>query len=273
LFPLFPYTTLFRSALLPTISAAPQGDPVQVILGTPPTDSVRGSVFRRVYDLAHEEIDPRLAWCEWAVSGDVDVTDRDLWALTNPALGRRVLESTVADECGSFSPEYFARERLGMWSSDKELSIIPSSDWDAALVESAPEGDIAAIGLDMNPERTVIAVSVAVKTDTGTHVELARIEAPDSTNELVTWIQSRAGRRVPVVVDAYTPARSLEPALKQARVKMFALSGSELMQACGGFYDAVTVDGSVTHIGQDQLTNSLIGAKRQSIGDAGGWKW
>lgn len=261
------------AALLPTISAAPQGDPVQVILGTPPTDSVKGAVFRRVYDLAHEEIDPRLAWCEWAATGDVDVTDRDLWASTNPALGRRVLESTVADECGSFSTEYFARERLGMWSSDKELSIIPSSDWEAALVDDAPVGEIAAIGLDMNPERTVIAVSVAVKTPTGTHVELARIEAPDSTSELVTWIQSRAGRRVPVVVDAYSPARSLEPSLKQARVKTFALSGSELMQACGGFYDAVTVDGAVTHIGQEQLTNSLIGAKRQSIGDAGGWKW
>ena len=96
---------------------------------------------------------------------------------------------------------------------------------------------------------------------------------PDSTAELVLWIQKRAGKRVPGGVEAYSPARSIEPALKQARVKTFALSGGELMQACGGFYDAVTVDGSVTHIGQDQLTASLMSAKRQSIGDAGGWKW
>ena len=262
-----------QAALLPTISAAPQGDPVQVILGTPPTDIVKGEVFKRVHDLAHEQIDPRLAWCEWAVTGDVDVEDRELWALTNPALGRRVLESTIADECGSFSPEFFARERLGMWSSDSELSVIPAKDWDACRVDAAPDGQITAIGLDMNPERTSVVVAVAVKTEAGTHVELARVDEPDSTIELVNWVSQRAKRRVPVVMDSYSPARSLEPGLKQKKARTFALSGNELMQACGGFYDAVTQDRTVSHIGQEQLDASLAGAKRQSIGDAGGWKW
>ena len=262
-----------QAALLPTISAAPQGDPVQVILGTPPTDIVKGEIFQRFHDLAHEEIDPRLSWVEWAVDGDVDTSDTSLWERTNPALGRRLLETTLRDEFGSFSREKFARERLGLWVAESQLSVIPGSDWDGCEVDAAPDTEIAAIGLDMNPERTTVAISVALKTPTGTHVELARMGEPDSTAELVLWIQKRAGKRVPVVVDAYSPARSLEPALKQARVKTFALSGSELMQACGGFYDAVTVDGSVTHIGQEQLTGSLMGAKRQSIGDAGGWKW
>lgn len=262
-----------QAALLPTISAAPAGDPVQVILGTPPTDIAKGAIFQRFHDLAHEQIDPRLAWVEWAADGDIDTADKDLWARTNPALGRRLLETTLQDEFGSFSREKFARERLGLWVAESELSVIPGSDWGGCEVEKAPDAEIAAIGLDMNPERTTIAVSVALKTSTGTHVEIARIGTPDSTAELVLWIQKRAGKRVPVVVDAYSPARSIEPALKQARVKTFALSGGELMQACGGFYDAVTVDGSVTHIGQDQLTASLMSAKRQSIGDAGGWKW
>lgn len=262
-----------QAALLPTISAAPQGDPVQVILGTPPSDSTNGEVFQRVHSLAHERIDHRLAWCEWAVSGEVDTADRELWGLTNPALGRRLLESTIEDEYGSFSREYFARERLGMWSSDTELSVIPQADWDACLVDEAPEDRITAIGLDMDPERTAVVIAVAVKTEAGTHVELARIDEPDSTVELVNWISQRARRRIPVVMDAYSPARSLEPGLKQKKCRTFALSGNELMQACGGFYDAVTQDGNITHIGQEQLDASLAGAKRQSIGDAGGWKW
>ena len=160
-----------------------------------------------------------------------------------------------------------------MWSSDTELSVIPQAAWDECEVEFAPEGPSTAIGLDMNPERTTVAVAVAVKTDAGTHVELARIDEPDSTIELVNWISQRARRRVPVVVDAYSPARSLEPGLKQKKARTFALSGNELMQACGGFYDAVTQDGVVTHAGQEHLTASLMSAKRQSIGDAGGWKW
>lgn len=267
------FTEDAQAALLPTISAAPSGDPVQVILGTPPSESVNGEVFQRVHALAHEEIDPRLAWCEWAVVGDIDVTDRDLWAASNPALGLRLLEPTIEDEFGSFSREYFARERLGMWASDSQLSVIPTDDWDECFVDAAPDGQITAIGLDMNPERTALVVAVAVKTEAGTHVELARVDEPDSTIELVSWIAQRARRRVPVVVDAYSPARSLEPGLKQKKVRTFALSGNELMQACGGFFDAVTQDRSVTHIGQEQLTGSLMSAKRHAIGDAGGWKW
>lgn len=262
-----------QAALLPTISAAPSGDPVQVLMGTPPGPKDNGEVFSRMHAVGHEKIDPRLAWVDWSAAGEVDTSDRSLWERNNPSLGGRLLESTIEDEFNSFSRELFARERLGMWSSDTELSVIPQTAWDECEVEFAPEGAITAIGLDMNPERTTVAVAVAVKTDAGTHVELARIDEPDSTIELVNWISQRARRRVPVVVDAYSPARSLEPGLKQKKARTFALSGNELMQACGGFYDAATQDGAVTHAGQEHLTASLMSAKRQSIGDAGGWKW
>lgn len=262
-----------QAALLPTISAAPSGDPMQIMTGTPPGPKDNGEVFSRMHSIAHEQIDPRLAWCEWAAVGEVDTSERELWERINPALGRRLVMGTLEDEFNSMSRELFARERLGMWSSDTELSVIPQAAWDECEVDSAPEGAITAIGLDMNPERTTVAVAVAVKTGAGTHVELARIDEPDSTIELVNWISQRARRRVPVVVDAYSPARSLEPGLKQKKARTFALSGNELMQACGGFYDAVTQDGVVTHAGQEHLTASLMSAKRQSIGDAGGWKW
>ena len=262
-----------QAALLPTISAAPSGDPIQIMTGTPPGPKDNGEVFSRMHSIAHEQIDPRLAWCEWAAVGEVDTSERELWERINPALGRRLVMGTLEDEFNSMSRELFARERLGMWASESQLSVIPASDWRSCLVDEAPAGQITAIGLDMNPERTALVVAVSVKTDTGTHIELVRDDEPGSTVELVSWIARRAGRRVPVVMDAYSPARSLEPSLKQARVKTFALSGNELMQACGGFYDAVTVDSSVTHIGQEQLDSSLAGVRRQRIGDAGGWKW
>ena len=262
-----------QAALLPTVSAAPSGDPIQIMVGTPPGPKDNGEVFARMHAIAHEQIDQRLSWVEWAAVGDIDTADRDLWLRINPALGRRLVLNTLVDEFGSMSREMFARERLGMWASDAELSVIPTADWEACLTEAAPDGEITAIGLDMNPERTAVAISVAIKTEAGTHVELARVGEPESSIELVNWISQRARRRIPVVMDAYSPARSLEPGLKQKKVRTFALSGNELMQACGGFHDAVINDSSVTHIGQDQLTGSLMSAKRHAIGDAGGWKW
>jgi hypothetical protein len=270
-----------QAALLPTISSGPSGDPLQILLGTPPAENMKGDVFTRMRDAGVRGDDARLAWCEWSISGDVDVSDKTLWALVNPSLGIRLNLTTIEDEFAAMgaaeNPDMFARERLGMWATADQLAVIPGTVWAARAVDGAPEGfEISALGLDMNPERTVVNVAVAVRTDDGkTHVELASlgIDEVAKTEALVAWIQKRARRRIPVVMDAFSPARALEPMLKEKKVKVYAMSGGELMQACGGFYDAVVKDRSLTHFDQLPLNTSLLGAKKKTIGDAGGWKW
>lgn len=263
-----------QAALLPTISSAPSGDPLQILLGTPPAPNMDGDVFSRMRTAGVAGKDKRLAWIEWSVAGDVDVADKSLWAATNPSLGIRLNQTTIEDEFGAMSEETFARERLGMWASDEQLSVIPSQVWADRAVLTVPDVPVAAYGIDMNPERTLAAVSVGLRTDSGVHVELADMgDITDSTDALVEWLVKRAGRRIPVVMDAYSPARSLEPVLRRRGVMVRALSGNELMQACGGFYDAATKDASITHYDQHQLNLSLAGAKKASLGDAGGWKW
>ena len=262
-----------QAALLPTISSAPSGDPLQILLGTPPAPNMDGDVFTRMRTAGVAGKDKRLAWVEWSVTGNVDVASRDLWAATNPSLGIRLNQTTIEDEFGAMSAETFARERLGMWASDEQLSVIPGPVW-ADLAGLAPDTHVAAYGIDMNPERTKATISVGLRSDVGVHVELAEMgEITENTSALIEWLVSRAGKRIPVVMDAYSPARSLEPVLKRRGVKVYALSGNELMQACGGFYDAAVTDASMSHYNQPQLNLSLAGAKKAALGDAGGWKW
>jgi hypothetical protein len=263
-----------QAALLPTISSAPSGDPLQILLGTPPAPNMDGDVFTRMRSAGVAGKDKRLSWVEWSVSGDVDVADRSLWAATNPSLGIRLNITTIEDEFGAMSEETFARERLGMWASDEQLAVIPGGLWAERAVMDVPDVPVSAYGIDMNPERTMASVAVGLRSDTGVHVELADMgDVSANTDALVEWLVKRAGKRIPVVMDAYSPARSLEPVLKRRGVKVFALSGNELMQACGGFYDAATKDKSITHYDQHQLNASLAGAKKATLGDAGGWKW
>lgn len=263
-----------QAALLPTISSAPSGDPLQILLGTPPAPNMDGDVFTRMRTAGVAGKDKRLAWVEWSVAGDVDVADRSLWAATNPSLGIRLNQTTIEDEFGAMSEETFARERLGMWASDEQLSVIPAGAWADRAVMDVPDVPVTAYGIDMNPERTVAAVSVGLRAESGIHVELAEMgDIANNTDVLVEWLVKRAGKRIPVVMDAYSPARSLEPVLRRRGVMVRALSGNELMQACGGFYDAATKDASLTHYDQHQLNASLAGAKKATLGDAGGWKW
>lgn len=277
-----------QEALEATVSASPSGDPVIIYMGTPPADlSERGEPFVRIRNAAVSREDKRSAWVEHSADGDLDsmsedelrafTANRRNWADANPALGGRIKERTVEGEHFRFSPRSFARERLNMWPKpSRNAAVVTTEEWADRKLEDVPtEWPLAAMGMDMNPERTRMMISLAVTSPTGVHVEVADPEgyAELSSAELVDWIFTRARRRVPVVMDAFSPARSLEPALKKKGVKVFILGAAELSQACGSFVDAVLKDKSLTHFDQAPLNASLSGAVKEAFGKGGAFKW
>ena len=259
------------SAMLPSVSA--QANPQIWLVGTPPGPNDAGDVFGRVRSSATSGKDERVAWLEWSVDGDIAVEERKLWAASNPALGGRIDMESVEDELHSMDATTFARERLGMWASDRQLAVIPGDVWAGLAVDEVPDVPVSAIGVDMAPDAARVAVAVGLKTDRGVHVELADITAAsDSTDALVEWLVSRAKRRVPVLIDALSPARLLIPILKARKCKVIVMSGGEVIESTAGFFNAAK-EGTLSHFGQEQVTESLAGARRKAIGDAGGWKW
>jgi hypothetical protein len=277
-----------QEALEATVSASPSGDPVIIYMGTPPANlSERGAPFVRVRNAAVSGEDKRSAWVEHSADGDVDAMDeaelraftanRRHWAAANPALGRRITERTVEGEHFRFSPRSFARERLNMWPKPtKNQAAIPTEQWNELGLDEVPEDwPLVALGMDMNPERTKVTIGVAAKSPDGIHLEVAE-DTPfteSGTDALVNWVFERAGRRIPIVMDAYSPLRSIEAALKAKKCKVFILGPHELSQACGGLYDAVVKDKTVSHYKQDSLNVSLAGAVKQKFGEGGAWKW
>lgn len=259
------------SSMLPSVSA--QVNSQIWLTGTPPGPTDPGEVFSRMRKSAVSGDDKRVAWLEWSVDGDIAVEDRRLWAKANPAMGIRIHADTVEDELHSMDEATFARERLGMFSSDKQLAVIPGDVWAARAVDEVPDVPISAIGVDMAPDAARVSVAVGLKTDVGVHVELADITAAsDSTDALIEWIVVRAKRRVPVLIDAMSPARLLIPILKSRKCKVIVMSGGEVIESTAGFFNAAK-EGTMSHFGQEQVTESLAGARRKAIGDAGGWKW
>lgn len=260
-------------ALLPTISSAPSGNPQQVLVGTPPETLGMGEAFVRMRADGLNGVD-RLAWAEFSVTGEVDIADRALWAATNPALGRRLGVETVEDELAAMSPDMFARERLGRWPTTSTVDVVDPDAWADGKVESSPEGFVS-YGLDMSPDRSKIAISVAVRwpDDGRIHVEVAKYElAIGGTDWIVQWLAARWSVAIAVVIDAQSPAMSLVPRLRKAGVKVTVTGTAEYSRACGDYVDGVR-DRMLTHFDQPALNLALAGAKKRSIGVAGGWGW
>lgn len=279
-----------QEALEPTVSASPSGDPIIIYMGTPPRDlSERGEPFVRVRNAAVTGADKRSAWVEHSAVGDVDkmdeaelrvfVADRANWAQSNPALGGRIKLRTVEGEHFRQSARSFARERLNMWPTPSEAGQVAFTKWDDRKIDDPdPEWPIAAFGVDMNPERTKVSIGVSTFADGGEiHLELAA-DAPfdeAGTSALVEWLWERCKRRIPVVIDAFSPARDLlEAHLKKKQMKVFILQASEYTQACAMLHEAVEKHPAVTHFGQAHLTESAKHTTKDPIKNRpGSFKW
>lgn len=253
------------------------GNALTIMIGTPPRPIDPSEVFEDARRAALDGEAPDALYIEFSADRDADITDRKQWRKANPSYPGRTNESAMLRMLRKLSADSFKREALGIWDEvDALRAAIPSAAWNALAVEEVPEDwPLASIGLDMNPERTRVSIAVAAFAPAGVHVELAEDSdfSDAGSKALVDWIVSRAKRRVPVVLDAYSPARSLEPELKKRGCLVRVMGAAELSQACGGLYDAVTLDQSVTHFGQHRLNQSLAGAAKENFGPAGAWKW
>lgn len=257
-------------ALMPTTSSAPLRNPQWIFAGTPPGPNANGEVFTRVRTEALSGGSTRLVWHEWSAAIGADIDDRSVWRAVNPALinGRLQFE-VIEGERSTFSDGGFARERLGVWSSERALAVIQSEDWESRAIpaDEVPTDDVAAYGLDMSHDR-VVSIGVCV----GEHVEVAALDKVSDTLGAVEWLIERAGKRTPVVVDGQSPAASMVAALRTAGVQVVVTSAADMAKACGSFYDAVLED-RLTHFNQPPLNAALSGARKRPIGTAGGWGW
>lgn len=245
-------------------------------MGTPPRPVDPGEEFTNRRTKALSGKAENMAYIEFSADDAADLDDKGQWAKANPSFPDRTpLESMERMREQLTDDDSFRREALGIWDDDGITAAIPVSAWERRAITEVPEDwPLAAIGLDMNPERTRVSIAVAAFGPEHVHVELADGPGAESGSKaLLDWVVERAGRRIPVVIDAYSPARSLEGELRQRKCLVRVMGAAELSQACGGLYDAVVNDESVTHFNQDDLNASLAGATKEGFGPAGAWKW
>ncbi|MDO4240880.1 hypothetical protein [Micrococcus sp.] len=282
------YEVQHQEAAEPAISASPSGRPVTIYLGTPPKEvGERGEPFVKVRDAAVTGATKKTTWVEWSASGDPDkmttdeleafVRDRHNLLASNPAYPHRFTQEAFDGEMERWSPRTICRERFNMFPAPKlkDERAVSKRAWEAREIDGdTSELKLAAVGLDMNPERTKVTITMAYWAAYGLHIEVAADSpyAEAGSEHLAEWVRRRARRRIPVVMDAFSPARSLEAHFRQRKMLVRVLDSAEWGQACMGFVDAIR-DEEMSHFGQAQLTLSALGAVKEPMGKGGAWKF
>jgi len=269
-------------ALLPTISAAPSGDPQIIMTGTPPPPNADGAPFKRMRASGVEGKDKRLSWHEWSPEKAPDPMDHAALmacaAATNPALGLRLQASVVEDELAQMSFGGWMRERCGAWDSDAIGGVIDYATWLGLAIspDDAPTTGTLAYAVKFSTDGERVGAAVALSPEAGpVHVEALGVSRmADGTAHLVEWLAAR-WRQGLIVVDGKAGAGDLANELVAAGVprrRVHLVTVDEAITAHAGLLRAVQ-ERDLTHVAQPGLDAAVRVAGKRKIGNAGGWGW
>ena len=264
-----------QASFIPAISASL--NPQTVYAGTPPDPTADGTVFRGVRDKAIAGETSATSWFEFSVKEIGDVHDRVRWAETNPALGLRIMESTIEGECEQMPPDTFARERLGWWTPIVEHKIEYAIDkdlWDSCRSEETkPEGKTA-YGIKFSADGATVALCGAVIPAEGpSRISLIELKPTGhGISWLSEWLNQRYKKASCVVIDG----RNGVDVLVERIADTWKMKGSvirptskDMIAAVGTLTNALNEKSVTWYYQQEALRESAITSVKRPIG--GGW--
>ena len=262
-----------QASFLPAISASL--NPQTIYVGTPPDPQATGTVFRSIREKAPES--KRTSWFEFSVDKIGDVYDVNRWAETNPALGRRILLSTIEGEVEQMDADTFARERLGWWSpivTEKKEYAISAASWDACKSnDMKPEGKTA-YGVKFSADGTQVCLCGAVLPKEGAaRVSLIQRETTlRGTQWLADWLCARYDKASCVVIDGKNGVDVLVDKLApvwRAKGSIIRPNARDMIASASTLTDALAEKTVTWFAGQEDLRDSALSSVKRPI--SGGW--
>ena len=264
-----------QASFLPAISASL--NPQTIYTGTPPDPTAPGIVFRGIRKKALDGETARTSWFEYSVDDIGNVSERERWAACNPALGRRILMSTIESECEQMDPETFARERLGWWSpviTSEVETAIDTDTWNAcASMEPKPEGKTAyAVKFAVDGSEAVLCGAVIPKVGPARISLIDRKPAGYGTKWLADWLIPRAGIASCVVIDGRNGVDVLIDRIADSwrfKNSIIKASANDMIAAVSVLMDGLSEKSLTWYAPQEDLRNSAITSIKRPIGK--GW--
>lgn len=266
-----------QGSFLPAISASL--NPQTIYVGTPPGPDAVGTVFRALRRRALNGEAKKAAWFEFSVPEIGNVKDPARWAATNPALGRRIQQSTIEGEAEQMDPDTFARERLGWWSPETIEQLDYALDhaaWAKCASEAAkPEGKTA-YGIKFAADGSAVCLCGAViPADGPARVSLIELQpAGRGLAWLADWLNQRYDKASCVVIDGRNGVDVLVERIKgiwRAKNAVIRPGSKDVIAAVSGFTNSVNEGGLTWYKPQTILDESARTATKRAIGGGFGF--
>ena len=269
-------------AIMATLSASTTGTRQLIYTGTPPYPGCPGTVFRRRRAACLDDPGKHDAWHEWSIDtdnlGKIDISDKEHWFATNPALGVRLTEEFTEEEFRSMSADGFARERLGWWAPEitaQDDKALDAKSWEACKSsEPKPEAVKTAYGVKFSADGSMVCLCGAV-VDENDHSRIALIDQ-QPTGRGIQWLADWLNERVKVgccvVIDGRNGVDLLIDRIRDTwKYKDSIIKPSaHTMVAAASLLVAELGEQTLTwYIGQEALNQSAISSVKRPI--SGGW--
>jgi hypothetical protein len=264
-----------QASFIPAISAS--RNPQVFYTGTPPDGESAGDVFRGIRTKALAGQTATTSWIEFSANEIGDVTNRERWAASNPALGYRILVTTIEGECKQMPPDTFARERLGWWTPVVEHTedyAIPQDVWDACASDAPKPDGKTAYGVKFTADGSEVCLCGAVVAANG----YARIELIDrrptglGVNWLAEWLNARKDRASCVVVDGKNGVDVLIDKISgtwRAKGSVVRPTAKQVIAAVSMLTDSLNTGTTSWYAPQKDLRESAVTSVKRPI--SGGW--
>jgi hypothetical protein len=249
-------------------------NPLTFMMGTPPRPKDSGEVFTMMRQEALDGESDETLYIELSGDRNGDPMDREQWRIANPSFPARTSERAMLRLRKKLkSLDSWCREALGIWDAQAvHQQAITSAVWrdrfDVAVDGVRPD----ALGVDMSHRGEISISACWIDAEDPDLAHAEEVWAGPDAAAAVEWITGRATRRMPVVIDNASPAAALAPELKARRLNVVLTTAGDMSRACGLVVNKARA-GTLTHGGQDAVTEALQGARKRPIRDAGGWGW
>lgn len=265
-------------AIMATLSASATGTRQIIYTGTPPYPTCPGEVFKRRREICLTAPGPHDAWHEWSVSADgidkINISDRSLWYMTNPALGLRLSEDFTAEEFRTMSVDGFARERLGWWMpayKEKAAELaIPADLWSSCKSEDGKPDGRTAYGIKFSADGSEVVLCGAVIPEEGPAriTLLERSSTGAGLQWLADWLNQRYSQASCVIIDGRNGADILIDKISttwRAKGSIIRPKASDIVTADNALLNELTERTVTWYHKQTQLSDSALAATKRTI--------